>query len=470
MPTIRFLGAAGQVTGSCYLISSGHDQVVVDCGLFQGGKSTFMQNYEPFGFPADKIDNVILTHAHADHCGRLPLLTKRGFTGSIHTHAAAADLAQIILLDSAHIHEKEAEWRTRKNRRKGRAKIDPLYTTPDAEEVLTLFKGYRYNDTIKISDRFSCTFYDAGHILGSSIVKLDVTKDDGSKVSIVFTGDLGRSGQPIIKDPEFIEHADYLVIESTYGDRRHKEIGKTKVELAEILAEAARVKGNIIIPAFAVGRTQELLYYLRELREEGKVPKPYQSVYIDSPMATRASGVYDRAIRECYDEAALKKIGENGSAFRSPNVKFVSSVDESMALNMTPNGLLVISASGMCDAGRILHHLRHNLWNENSHIVFVGYQAEGTKGRKIVDGQPVIKIMREEIEVKAKIHTINALSAHADCDDLTNWSSKLKSPPKLTMIVHGESKQAEGLRNKLTNELGHKCTVPSMGDEIFLEK
>lgn len=468
MPKIKFLGAAGQVTGSCYLVSVGDEQVVIDCGLFQGGKKSYLQNYDEFGFAPDKIDHLILTHAHADHCGRLLLLAKRGFTGAIHAHAATCELAEVILLDSAHIQEVEANWRSRKNRRKRKAKVEPLYLANDAENAIKLFKRHRYHETIKLSDRFSFTFFDAGHILGSSIVKLDVTKDNGEVVKIVFSGDLGRINQPIIKDPEVVESADYLVIESTYGDRNHKDIIETKNELSAILETAAKNNGNIIIPSFAVGRSQEIIYYLRELKDEGRLPAAYHKIYIDSPMAARASSVYEKAIRECYDDEALENIDENQSAFGFDDVKFVSSVEESKKLNMTPRGLLVISASGMCDAGRILHHLKHNLWNENSHIVFVGYQAEGTKGRKIVDGQPVVKIMREEITVKANIHTINALSAHADRDGLTEWAAKISTPPKLTMIVHGELAQAEGLKAKLSDDLGFKCTIPTMGEEIFL--
>lgn len=457
------------MTGSCYMVSAGKENILVDCGLFQGGHNLYLSNYSQFGFNPSEIRNVILTHAHADHSGRLPLLAKRGFKGTIHAHSATCDLAEIILLDSAHIQETEAGWRTRKNLRRGDLGVDPLYTIRDAEKTLRLFKRHRYHEPVRLSDRIRFTFYDAGHILGSSIAELEITRDDGSTATIVFSGDLGRPAQPIIKDPEYLSHADYLVIESTYGSRRHKQMKETKDELAAIINAAAKNNGNVIIPAFAVGRTQELVYYIRQLYEEGLLPMPYSKIYVDSPMAVNASRVYERALAECYGAEATEMINGDKSPIWFPALHYVSSPEESRHLNETPEGKIIISASGMCDAGRILHHLRHNLWNENSHIVFVGYQAEGTKGRKLVDGAKTIKIMREEISVKAKIHTLNALSAHADAEGLYTWASFIKPAPVLTMIVHGEKEQSEGLKEELTAGLGFKCTIPTLGEEIHLE-
>ena len=469
MTRIRFLGAAGQVTGSCYLVTAGEETVLIDCGMFQGGHATFMKNYDPFGFDPAKVDHMILTHAHADHSGRIPLLVKRGYKGKIHAHAATAELADLILMDSAHIHEVEAGWRTRKNVRKGGQRIEPLFTTPDARKSLERLAPVHYHQTTRLSDRISFTLYDAGHILGSSIVDMEIKKANGAPPErLVFSGDLGRPGQPIIKDPEVLNRADYLVIESTYGARRHKALSDTKEELAAILSQAAATGSNVIIPAFAVGRTQEIIFYIRELMLEGRVPPTYKKIYVDSPMATSATGIYERALRECYGEEALKFYDNFLSPLRFEGLRFVSSLDESMLLNMTTGGQIIISASGMCDAGRILHHLRHNLWNENSHIIFVGYQAEGTKGRKIVDGAKSVKIMREEIAVKAKIHTLNALSAHADSQGLASWASSFQPAPRLTMIVHGEKEQAAGLKANLTQSLGFKCTVPEQGEEIHL--
>lgn len=468
MIKIRFLGATKQVTGSMFLVTAGHEKILVDCGLFQGGKDVYMRNYDEFRFDTHDIQHVILTHAHNDHCGRLPLMSKRGFRGIVHAHSATVDLARIIMLDSAFIQEVEAGWRTKKNRRRGQPRVEPLYTVPDAEKTLKLFKKYRYNTPVKISDRFSFTFHDAGHILGSCILELDVKNNDGSTIKLVFSGDLGRNGQPLIKDPEILDKADYLIIESTYGARIHKEIEATKDELAWILQEAAVNNGNVIIPAFAVGRTQEIIYFIRQLYEEGRVPKPYKNIYVDSPMATEATAVYEHAISECYGEETLEMFRNNVSPIRFEGLRFVSSVEESMLLNMRTEGQIIISASGMCDAGRVLHHLRHNLWNENSHVVITGFQAEGTKGRKLVDGQPVVKIMREEILVKAKIHTINALSAHADSAGLTDWASHFSPAPRLTMIVHGEPAQAAGVKQKLSSQLGFKCTIPEYGEEIAL--
>ena len=469
MIKIRFFGAAEQVTGSCYLVTAGHERVLIDCGMFQGGHNTFMTNYAPFGFNPSEIRDVILTHAHNDHSGRLPLLVKRGFKGNIHAHSATCELASIIMLDSAHIQEMESVWRTRKNLRRGDLPVDPLYTVKDAEKAIKYLKRLHYHSPTRISERISFTLFDAGHILGSSIVELQVKKDDGSFVNIVFSGDLGRPNQPIIKDPEVITNADYLLIESTYGARRHKAIEATKDELAAILIESARTNSNVVIPAFAVGRTQEIIYFIRKLYEEGRLPLPYRKIYVDSPMATDASMVYERALNECYGGESLELINNQQSPISFPELRYVSSVEESRALNMTNEGQIIISASGMCDAGRILHHLRHNLWNPNSHIVFVGYQAEGTKGRKLVDGAKTIKIMREEILVKAKIHTLNALSAHADAEGLYTWASFINPPPKLTMIVHGEKEQSEGLREELEAGLGFKCTIPALGEEIHLE-
>ncbi|MDH5477608.1 MAG: MBL fold metallo-hydrolase [Nitrospinota bacterium] len=468
MVKIRFFGAAEQVTGSCFLLDTGRETVLIDCGMFQGSHDTFMKNYDAFGFDPAKVDHMILSHAHADHSARIPLLVSRGYKGKIHCHAATAELAHLIVMDSAHIHEVEAGWRSRKNRRKGKGPVKPLYTTAEAETSLKRLARTHYHKTVELSRSISFTLHDAGHILGSSIVELDIRADHGPGTKIVFSGDLGRPGQPIIKDPEFLTSADYLVIESTYGARRHKPISDTKEELAEIIRQAAKTDSNIIIPSFAVGRTQEMIFYIRELMDEGRIPKTYKNIYVDSPMATSATGIYENAVRECYGEEALHYYDSHLSPLRFEGLHFVSSVDESMLLNMTPGGQIIISASGMCDAGRILHHLRHNLWNENSHVIFVGYQAEGTKGRKIVDGAESVKIMREQISVKARIHTLNALSAHADTDGLVQWASHFKSPPKLTMVVHGEKDQAEGLKKRLKEELGLHATIPVMGETIAL--
>ncbi|MBF0170589.1 MAG: MBL fold metallo-hydrolase [Nitrospinae bacterium] len=466
---IRFHGAAREVTGSCTQVTCGPESILIDCGMFQGRKETWEKNYEPFGFDASTISHVILTHAHADHSGRLPLLVKKGYAGAIHAHHATVDLAEIILLDSAHIHETEAGWRTKKNVRRGDPKVTPLYTTPDAEATLPHFARVNYHTPVRLSERFSFTLLDAGHILGSSIVLLDVTLENGDSRRIVFSGDLGRLGQPLIHDPHTVAWGDYLVVESTYGDRRHKDIASTKDELAAILQEASAENGNVIIPSFAVGRSQEIAYYFRELYEEGRVPHPYETIHLDSPMAVRATEVYDKAARECYDDETLARMGISGHAVLFPHLRFVETVDESILLNMTTEGQVVLSASGMCDAGRVLHHLRHNLGNPKSHIVIVGYQAEGTKGRKIVEGQKVIKIMGEPIEVKAHIHTVNALSAHADGEETINWASTITPAPRLTMVVHGEPEQAEGLKRKLTERLGFKSTIPTAGEEIFLD-
>jgi len=469
MVKIRFLGAAEQVTGSCFLLDTGQETVLIDCGMFQGGHATFMRNYDPFGFDPAKVDHMILSHAHADHSGRIPLLVNRGYKGKIHCHAATAELADLIVMDSAHIHEVEAGWRSRKNKRKGRGPVEPLYTIADARTALKRLDRCGYHQTVKLSDSISFTLHDAGHILGSSIVELDIrTRDNGPGKKIVFSGDLGRPGQPIIKDPEFLTSADFLVIESTYGARHHRPISDTKEELAAIIRQAAKTDSNIIIPSFAVGRTQELIFYIRELMGEGRIPKTYKNIYVDSPMATSATGIYENAVRECYGEEALQYYDNHLSPLRFEGLHFVSPVDESMLLNMTPGGQIIISASGMCDAGRILHHLRHNLWNEKSHIVFVGFQAEGTKGRKIVDGAATVKIMREEISINAKIHTLNALSAHADSNGLIEWASAFNPAPKLTMVVHGEKEQAEGLKKRLKEELGLITTIPVMGETITL--
>jgi metallo-beta-lactamase family protein len=469
MVKIRFYGAAEQVTGSCYLVTTDKESVLIDCGMFQGGHDTFMKNYDPFGFEPEKAGHMILTHAHADHSGRIPLLVKRGYRGKIHAHSATAELAELILMDSAHIHEVEAGWRTRKNMRKGGKRTDPLYTTADARKSLGHFARTRYHTPVRLSDSISFTLHDAGHILGSCIVELVIGGSNGGpETRIVFSGDLGRIGQPIIKDPETLSRADYLVIESTYGARKHKPMADTKEELAAIIREAARHEANIVIPAFAVGRTQEILFYIRELMEERRIPDTYNKIYVDSPMATSATAIYERALRECYGGEALRFLDHHLSPLRFEGLSFVSSVDESMMINMTPGGQIIISASGMCDAGRVLHHLRHNLWNPNSHIVFVGYQAEGTKGRKIVDGASTVKIMREEIAVRAKIHTLNALSAHADSDGLCAWASLFSPAPRLTMIVHGEKEQAAGLKKRLFETHGLKCAIPTPGEEIAL--
>ena len=450
---IQFCGAAREVTGSCFLMEVGTTRFLVDCGLHQGGAEESADNYDAFAFDPAEIDFLILTHAHIDHSGLIPKLVKEGFNGEIFATPATADLARIMLLDSAHIQESESEWRTRKARRAGRRARDPLYTRLDAEEAIRLFHGVPYGEEFRPIPGVKGRFSDAGHILGSAFTELWLS-EVGGEVKVVFSGDVGQPGQPIIRDPEPITEADYLVMESTYGDRRHDEEGDPVEQLAAVLEEAQRTGGNVIIPSFAVGRTQEVVYFLRDLYESRNLSMP---VYVDSPLAHEATKVYRRH-RDAFDDEALEILEDNGSIFNFPYLHYTQSVEESRELN-GQEGIVIISASGMAEAGRVRHHLKHNLWRPQNHVVLVGFQACGTMGRRLQDGVEQVRILGEDIVVKAKVHFVPGLSAHADREQLLDWASHFR-PPKATFLVHGEPQAIFALQRELEQRLKFNVLVP----------
>lgn len=460
---IRVCGAARAVTGSCYLVEVGETRFLVDCGMHQGGNKEEALNFERFSFDPEELDFVLLTHAHIDHSGRLPRLVKQGFAGPIYATPPTCDLAEIMLLDSAYIQEMEAEWQTRKARRAGRRGAEPLYTQEDARETIPLLRPVPYHSPKELAAGVAVRFYDAGHILGSAFLELQL-EERGGRAKVLFSGDVGQPDRPIIRDPETLEEADYLIMESTYGDRLHPDNGEPEDQLAAIVEEASRTGGNIIIPAFAVGRTQEIIYFLRQIIEERGLDMP---IYVDSPLASRATEVYRRH-REVFDEEAWKVVGEPGGIFGYRQLHYTASAEESRELN-EKRGIVIISASGMATAGRIRHHLKHNLWRPESHIVIAGFQAQGTLGRRLLDGVDTVRLFGEDIAVKAKIHEVTGLSAHADQAQLLAWASHFK-PPRLVIITHGELEAALTLRKLLEDRLRFKVAVASLNEVFDLTK
>jgi metallo-beta-lactamase family protein len=458
---IQVCGAAGEVTGSCYLVEVGETRFLVDCGMHQGGDKEFARNFEPFPFDPRSLDFVVVTHAHIDHSGRLPRLVKQGFKNPICCTPATCDLVEIMLLDSAYIQEMEAEWQTRKAQRAGRRAVEPLYDQDDARRAIALLKPVEYETPTLLSPGVTAVYHDAGHILGSAFLELRL-EEDGERVTVLFSGDIGQPQQPIIRDPSVIVETDYLVMESTYGDRLHKRNGEPESQLAAILDEAKRTGGNVIIPAFAVGRTQEILYFLRDILDKRGLDMP---IYVDSSLASRATEIFRRH-PEVFDEEAWKIVGEPGGIFDFPQLHYTASAEESKALN-GKKGVVIISASGMADAGRIRHHLKHNLWRPEAHVVIAGFQAQGSLGRRLLEGALNVRIFGEDIAVKAHVHDLTGLSAHADQAQLMEWASHFK-PPRLTIVTHGEPRASLALQKLLEEKLHFKVLVPANGAVIEL--
>jgi metallo-beta-lactamase family protein len=456
---VQVCGAARTVTGSCYLLEVGNRRFLVDCGMHQGGDKEEALNYERLEFDPRELDFIVLTHAHIDHSGRLPRLVKKGFEAPIYATPPTIDLLSIMLLDSAYIQETEAEWRSRKARRAGRNEVEPLYTQEDARDTLPLFKPVEYKRPVEPAPGVTLQFHDAGHILGSAFVELRL-REERHEVTILFSGDVGQPDRPIIRDPEIVEHADYLFVESTYGDRLHPQDGEPVNQLAAILDEARRSHGNVVIPAFAVGRTQEIIYFLRVIMDERGLDMP---IYVDSPLASGATDIYRRH-REAFDEEAWELVKEPGGIFNFRNLHYTASAEESRALN-EKKGVIIISASGMADAGRIRHHLKHNLWRPEAHVVIVGFQAQGSLGRRLLQGAENVHLFGEEIAVRAHIHEMTGLSAHADQQQLLDWASHF-APPRLTMVTHGEPEAALTFSRLLEEKLGFKTAVPEL-DQVF---
>ena len=432
---LTFFGAARAVTGSCHCVECGGRKYLVDCGLQQGRDEV---DNNVLDFHPGMIDAVFVTHAHIDHSGRLPLLVKRGFSGPIYCTRLTAELLSIMLLDSAHIQESDAQWQNQKGQRAGKEPIEPLYTIADAQEVLKLLVPVEYHQRVQVADDVELEFIDAGHLLGSSQAQLWLTEAGVTK-KVVFSGDLGNLHQPIIRDPQPIQgSADYVVTESTYGDRLHEKVGSYKEELAAIIDETMANGGNVIIPAFAVGRTQELLYFIREIKQEGLVKsEPDFEVVVDSPLARQATQIFSGDLSGYLDEEAIEAI-RTGNLFQFPNLTLTETVEESKALNADGKHRVILSASGMCDAGRIRHHLKHNLWRRECTVVFVGYQAEGSLGRRLLEGASSVKLFGEEISVQARITRVEGLSSHADQTGLLKWMDCFQPKPQQVFVVHGD--------------------------------
>ncbi|MDI9485065.1 MAG: MBL fold metallo-hydrolase [Bacillota bacterium] len=458
---IQFLGAAETTSGACYLIQSGENRLLVDCGMFHGPEELKQRNYGDFPFNPAEIDAVVLTHAHIDHSGLLPKLVKHGFTGPIYATTVTCDLCSIMLADSGYIQESEVERKNRKRSRRGQELLTPIYTVDDAYEAMKQFRRMVYDEEVPILPSLRVRFRDSGHILGAAIVELWVTEGDQT-TKLVFSGDLGNLDQPIVQDPTFITEADLLIIESTYGTRAHENREDRLERLAEVVNSTVKRGGNLLIPAFALGRTQDLLYSLRVLQDEGKIP--VQNIYIDSPLATKATEVFQRHAR-IFDYETRAMLEDGRSPFEAPHVHYTETVQESMRLNSVSGGLVIISASGMADAGRIKHHLKHNLWRPQATVLLVGYQAEGTLGRRLQDGAKEVRIHGETVKVAAQIETITGFSAHADQGALLNWLRRFRYIGKV-FVTHGEKESCHGFAEVIRHELKVPVVVPKL-DESF---
>lgn len=464
---IEFLGAAKIVTGSNYLITTDKWKFLIDCGLFQGGKEEEAMNEVAVKYDPGEIDFMFLTHAHIDHSGRIPYLVKKGYRSEIYATEATVDLCEIMLLDSANIQESDAEWENKRRIRSGKAPIEPLYTMEDAQRSLSYFRPCHYEEIIKVNDEISFRFTDAGHILGSSILELWIVENNET-VKVVFSGDLGMPNKPLLKDPAFIKSADYLIMESTYGNSVHDDYAKSMDELTQIIDRVSERGGTVMIPSFAVGRTQELIYQLNNyyskdtIHEHQRIP-----IYIDSPMAIRATKAFmDNAYY--FDDETKEIIRSGDNIFEFPNLHYVNSVEESKALHRVNYPRVIISSSGMANAGRIRHHLKHGLWDERNAVVFIGYQAIGTLGRILLDGAEKVKLLGEEIAVKAEIFDLVGFSAHADEPMLLDWLNHFEKKPVKIFLTHGEEDESVPLA-KTIKEMFHIDTiVPSLNDEYSL--
>ncbi|MDD4780587.1 MAG: MBL fold metallo-hydrolase [Tissierellia bacterium] len=459
---LRFLGAVKGVTGSCHYIEFNGKKALLDCGMFQGKDEDL--NSQELEVNPGEIDYLFLSHSHIDHSGRIPLLVKRGFKGIIYCSKPTYDLCEIMLIDSAHIQETEAEWKNRKNKRSGRKIIEPIYTQNDALDSFQYFKPVLYEQIIDVDENLRIRFRDAGHILGSSIIEMWF-KIENKTIKVVYTGDLGMNDKPLLKDPTIIDSADYVIMEATYGNRIHENLIQRTEELINIILNTTKRGGTVVIPSFAVGRTQEIIYELNKYydgkckvcgneNELKNIP-----VYIDSPLATKATEIFIRN-SNVFDDEAKKNIFSGDNPLEFENLHFTQSAEESKELNFSLKPKIIISASGMCEAGRIKHHLKHNLWRKESSIVFVGYQAEGTLGRRILDGEKDVKLFGEEIHINAEIHNVEGFSGHADKIALINWLKGFKDKPKKVFIVHGEPNSKEEFAKEVEGTLQMKCIIP----------
>ena len=466
---LEFLGAAHEVTGSCHYLEFADKHVLVDCGMEQG-PDLYVNQEIPVN--ASTIDYVFVTHAHIDHSGLLPMLYNHGFRGQIFTTTATHQLCEIMLKDSAHIQMFEAEWKNRKAKRAGRPEVVPLYDMNDAVGVLGHFVSCDYHSVINVCEGLKVRFVDAGHLLGSSSIEMWISENTAEGVEerkIVFSGDIGPGNRPLIKDPEYLTSADYVVMESTYGDRTHETPPDYAVELARVIRDTFTRGGNLVIPAFSVGRTQEMLYFIRRIKMENLLPE-FQNfeVYVDSPLAVEATTIFGKNVQDCFDDTALALVQQGINPIGFPGLRMAITSDESKMINFNDKPKVILSASGMCEAGRIRHHLKHNLWRKDSTILFVGYQVPGTLGNMLLNGAKEVKLFGETIEVQAKIENLPGISGHADVNQLTKWVSMFDPKPKRVFIVHGEDKVTEQFAAHIHEELGLEAYAPFIGDAFDL--
>ena len=463
---LTFIGAAHEVTGSCHLLEANGKKILIDCGMEQG--PDLYENQE-IPVAAGEVDYILLTHAHIDHSGRIPLMCKHGFKGEIVTTFATADLCNIMLRDSAHIQEFEAEWRNRKARRSGAPLYEPLYTTQDAIDAIALLAPCDYGQKIELCQGVWVRFTDIGHLLGSASIEVWIEEKEETK-KIVFSGDVGNVEQPILKNPTMTKEADYIVIESTYGNRIHSEERPDYLgEFTRILKETFDKGGNVVVPSFAVGRTQEMLYFIREIKEQHLIPEyPNFEVYVDSPLAIEATNIFTKNSKSCFDEDAMKVVESGVNPLVFPGLKLSLTSEDSKSINFDKNPKVIISASGMCEAGRIRHHLKHNLWRPECTILFVGYQAAGTLGRKLIDGASAVKLFGENIEVAARIESLKGISGHADMQGLLNWLKGFKTEVQHVFVVHGEDAVTDEFANTITETFGWKAFAPYSGGCVDL--
>jgi metallo-beta-lactamase family protein len=464
---LQFLGAAQNVTGSRHLLEANGVRLLIDCGLYQE-RHFIERNWAPFPIPPDSIDAVLLTHAHLDHCGLLPKLVKEGFKGRIYCNPATAELARIILLDSAKIQEEDAEYKRKRHEKQGRKgpyPEAPLYTTEDAQACFPLFSPVEYRQAILLGDGVEATFYDAGHVLGSSIIRAKVCWNGQERI-ILFSGDIGRPNRPILCDPTVFDAADYVLVESTYGDRLHDEAMDVKKMIGDVINSTKKAGGNIIVPSFALERSQEILYYINELLLEKSIPS--LKIFLDSPMASKITEVFQHH-PDLFGEQMARFIKNFGSPFNLPQLELAGDAAQSKAINNIKGTVMVIAGSGMCTGGRIKYHLANNISRPQSSIMFVGYQAVGTLGRQIIGGAKKVRILGRQYEVKANIVQIHGFSAHADRYELLTWLKGLQTPPRKVFVVHGETKSASGFADYLRQQTGWDVSVPAYQDEVVLE-
>ena len=458
---LTFLGAAHEVTGSCHMIEACGRRILVDCGMEQG--ENLFENQE-IPVSSAEIDFVLLTHAHIDHTGKVPMLVKEGFHGDIVATFGTADLCGIMLRDSAHIQEFEAEWRNRKAKRSGAPVYEPLYTMEHAEAAIRMFHPVDYNQKVQLCEGIEVRFTDVGHLLGSAAIEVWIA-EEGITKKLVFSGDVGNVEQPILRNPALVEDADYVIVESTYGNRLHGEERPDYVgAFTEILKDTFRRGGNVVIPSFAVGRTQEILYFIREIKEKNLIPEcPNFEVYVDSPLAIEATKVFNKNVWTCFDDDALELVRNGVNPIVFPGLQTSVTAEDSKQINFNNHPKVIISASGMCEAGRIRHHLKHNLWREDSTVCFVGYQAAGTLGRKLIDGAESVKVFGETVEVNARIVSLKGISGHADRNGLMAWLEGFEKLPSKIFVVHGEDTVTEAFAADITNTLGIAAYAPYSG-------